>query len=74
MKRWDRTDLTILTLPLATKSQTSLTRFTSIRLVNQEDFWGATALTYFVENCLDLPERYLRNEDISKVLAILFQK
>ena len=26
-----------------------------IRLLKQEDFCGATALTYFVENCLDLP-------------------
>ena len=31
------------------------TRFTSIRLVKQEDLCGAIALTYFVENCLDLP-------------------
>ena len=29
--------------------------FKSIRLVKQEDFFGAVALTYFVENCLDLP-------------------
>ena len=55
MKRCDRTDFTILTLSLATKTQTSLTRFTSIKLVKQEDFCGAIALTYFVENCLDLP-------------------
>ena len=26
-----------------------------IRLLKQEDFCGAIALTYFVENCLDLP-------------------
>ena len=26
-----------------------------IKLVKQEDFCGAIALTYFVENCLDLP-------------------
>ena len=24
-------------------------------LLKKEDFCGATALTYFVENCLDLP-------------------
>ena len=50
------------------------TRFTSINLVKQEDFCRAIAFTYFVENCLDLPLRYLRNEDISKVLVILFPK
>ena len=55
MKRWDKTDFTILTLSLATKTQTSLTRLTSIKLVKQEDFCVAIALTYFVENCLDLP-------------------
>ena len=38
-----------------------------IRLLKQEDFCGAITLTYFVENW-----RYLRNEDISKV--ILFPK
>ena len=27
----------------------------SIRIVKQEDFCGAIALIYFVENCLDLP-------------------
>ena len=43
-----------------------------IRLLKQEDFCGTIALTYFVENCLDLPRQYLRNEDISKVLVILF--
>ena len=26
-----------------------------IRLLKQEDFCGAIAVTYFVENCLDLP-------------------
>ena len=26
-----------------------------IRLLKQEDICGAIALTYFVENCLDLP-------------------
>ena len=55
MKRWDRTDFTILTLSLAIKTQTSLTRFTSIKLVKQEDFCGAIVLTYFAKNCLDLP-------------------
>ena len=43
---------TYITLLLATKTQNSLTRFTGIRLVKQEDFSGAIALTYFVENCL----------------------
>ena len=38
-----------------TKTQTNLTRFTSIKLVKQEDFCGAIALTCLVENCLDLP-------------------
>ena len=55
MKRWDRTDFTVLTLSLATKNQTSLTRFTCIRLEKQEDFCGAIAFTYFAENYLDLP-------------------
>ena len=33
------------------------------------------ALTYFLENCLDFPEQYLRDKDISKiVLVILFPK
>ena len=43
------------------------------RVVN---FWNRTylALTYFVENCLDLPKRYLKNEDISKVLVTLIPK
>ena len=40
-----------------------------IRLLKQEDFCGAITITYFVENC-----RYLTNEDISKVLVILFPK
>ena len=53
-KRWDRTDLTILT-----KTQTSLTRFTSIKPVKQEDFCGAISLTYFAGNCLDLPACWL---------------
>ena len=43
----------ILTFSSATKTETSLTRFTSIKLVKQEDFCGAIALTYFAENCLD---------------------
>ena len=30
-------------------------RFTSIRLVKQEDICGTIGLTYFVENCVDLP-------------------
>ena len=34
-----------------TKIQTSLTRITSIKLAKQENFCGAIALTYFVENC-----------------------
>ena len=45
-----------------------------IRLLKQEDFCGAIALTYFVENCLDLPLQYLRNEGISNVLVIFFPK
>ena len=40
-----------------------------IRLLKQEDFCGAITLTYFVENC-----QYLKSEDISKVLVILFPK
>ena len=40
-----------------------------IKLLKQEDFCGAITLAYFVENC-----RYLRKEDISKVLEILFAK
>ena len=43
-----------------------------IRLHKQEDF--CEALSYFLKNCLDLPERHLRNEDICKVLVILFPK
>ena len=42
--------------------------------MKQEDFCGAMAQTYFVENYLDLPYQCLRNEDISKVLVILFPK
>ena len=45
-----------------------------LTLLKQEDFCGAIALSYFLENCLDLLELYLRNEDISKVLVILFPK
>ena len=51
-------------LPFATKFQTSLTRSASIRLVKQEDFCGAIALTYFVENCLGI-------NNISKVLTVV---
>ena len=51
-------------LPFATKFQTSLTRSTSIRLVKQEDYCGAIALTYFVENCLGI-------NNISKVLTVV---
>ena len=29
------------------------TRFTSIRLIKQENFLGPTEITYFVENCLE---------------------
>ena len=54
MKRWDRTDFTILT-----KTQTTLTRFTSIKLEKQEDFCGAISLTYFAENSLDLSACWL---------------
>ena len=35
--------------------------------MKQKDFCVALALTYFVENYLDLLWRYLKNEDISKV-------
>ena len=42
--------------------------------MKQEDFCGAIALTYFVENCFELPYRYLRNKDISKVLVFCFPK
>ena len=42
--------------------------------MKQEDFCGAMALTYLVENCIDLSYWYLRNKDISKVLVILFLK
>ena len=45
-----------------------------IRLLKQEDFYGPIAFTYFVKNCLDLPQQYLRNKNISKVLIILFPK
>ena len=31
-----------------------------IILLKQKDFCGAIVLTYFVENCLDLPQQYLR--------------
>ena len=45
-----------------------------VRLLKQEDFCGAIAITYFVENCLDLPSQNLRIEDFSKILVILFPK
>ena len=58
MKCCDKTEFTTLTLPLATETRTSLTfkmgereavkfatRFMSVRLVKQEDFCGAIALT-----------------------------
>ena len=72
MKNWDRTDFTIPTLPLITKIQTSLTRFTSIRLVKREDLCGAIALTYFAENCLDLPLYGIQGTNT--FLAIFFPK
>ena len=49
------TEQALLTLSLATKTQTSLTRFTSVRLVKQEDFCEEIAPTYFAGNCLALP-------------------
>ena len=55
MKRWNRADFIVLTFSLATKTQTSFTRFPSIGLVKQEDFCRAIALNFFVEKCLDLP-------------------
>ena len=42
--------------------------------MKQEDFFVAIAFTFFVENCLDLPQWYSRNVDISKVLVIFFPK
>ena len=42
--------------------------------MKQEDFCGAITLTYFVEKYLDLSYRYLRNEDMSKVLLFWFPK
>ena len=45
-----------------------------IILLKQDDFCGAIALTYFVQNSLDLAQQYLRNEDISKVLVNLLPK
>ena len=41
-----------------------------IILLKKEDFCGAIALTYFVQNCSDLPPQYLRNEDISKYFQL----
>ena len=40
-----------------------------IILLKQEDLCRAIVLTYFVENCSDLPPQYLRNKDISKVFV-----
>ena len=45
-----------------------------IILLKQDDFCGAIALIYFVENSLDLPQQYLRNEVISKGLVNLLPK
>ena len=42
--------------------------------MKQEYFCVAIALTHFVENCKELYLRYLRNEDISKILVIFFRK
>ena len=42
--------------------------------LKHEDFCGVIARTYSVENYLDLSYRHLRNDDISKVLVILFPK
>ena len=39
----------------------------SITFMKQEDYFVAIALTFFVENCSDLLQGYLRNEDIFKV-------
>ena len=36
--------------------------------VVKQDFCGAIALMYFAENCLDFPQRYLKNEDSSKLV------
>ena len=53
-----------------------VTRFTSIRLVKQEEFCGAIAfywkLLRFLKIFLYIFFRHLRNEDISRVLVILF--
>ena len=77
MKRWDRTAETRTSLTfMAGEGKTVKIQLDSrvIRLLKQEDFCGAIALTYFVEKCLDLLQRYLKNEDISKVLVVLFTK
>ena len=55
--------------------------------MKQEDFCGSIqlsargvrssvwrALNYFVEDCLDLSQRHLRDETISEALVILFSK
>ena len=46
----------------------------SIRLVKKKDFCEAITLTYFVENCFELPQRYSRHEAISKALVFYFPK
>ena len=57
MKRWDRTAETRTSLTfMAGEGKTVKIQLDSraIRLLKQEDFCGAIALTYFVEKCLDL--------------------
>ena len=58
MKRWDRTAETRTSLTfMAGEWKTVKMRLDSrvIRLLKQEDFCGAIALIYFLENCVDLP-------------------
>ena len=40
--------------------------------MKHEGICGAIAPTYFVEKCLEFPQQYLRKEEISKVLVVLF--
>ena len=57
MKRWDRTAETRTSLTFMVEEwKTGKIQLDSrvIRLLKQEDFCGAIALTYFVEKCLDL--------------------
>ena len=57
MKRWDRTAETRTSLTfMVGEWKTVKIQLDSrvIRLLKQEDFCGAIALTYFVEKCLDL--------------------